>query len=185
MYGLVTTLLLSGCASNSQKAYFMNTKTEANVFVNRKPPKIHKVALLPFKAPTELIGASVSDFFVTEMLKAGRYELVERSQMAKVLGETELSLAGLSSAKAIEAGKMLGAEGVIVGTVDEYTEVARRGKTYPVVGVSVRLIECSSGKIVWSVDIAKRAQDKYATLPGHARKVIHEMTAALYREWNR
>jgi curli biogenesis system outer membrane secretion channel CsgG len=180
----VALLMLTGCACDGQRAYFMKTSTDANIYVSPKSVSISKVALLPFRAPTELIGASVSDLFVTEMLRAGRYELVERSQMSKVLGETELSLAGLSNAKAIEAGKMMGAEGVIVGTVDEYTKVAQRGKTYPVVGVSARLIDCQSGKIIWSVDVAKRSRDKYDTLPGHARKVIHEMTSALYQQWD-
>lgn len=176
--------MFSGCASSSHHKYFMETQTDANIYVSPRAPAITKVALLPFRAPTELIGASISDLFVTEMLRAGRYELVERSQMAKVLGETELSLAGLSNAKAIETGKMMGAEGVIVGTVDEYTKVAQRGKTYPVVGVSARLIDCQSGKIIWSVDISKRSKDKYDTLPCHARRVVHEMTAALYKQWN-
>lgn len=180
---LILLLLVAGCASSAHHKYFMQTKTDANIYVSPSAPAISKVALLPFRAPTELIGESISDLFVTEMLKAGRYELVERSQMAKVLGEAELSLAGLSSAKAIEAGKMMGAEAVIVGTVDEYTKVAQRGKTYPVVGVSARLICCQSGKILWSVDIAKRSNDKYDTLPGHARRVVHEMTAALYKQW--
>lgn len=172
------------CCGGRQRDYFDSTRTGANIYVSPGHHEIKKVALLPFRAPTELIGASVADLFVTELLRAGKYELVERSQMSKVLGETELSLAGLSNAKAIEAGKMMGAEGVIIGTVDEYTKTAVKGKTFPVVGVSARLIDCQSGKIIWSVDMAKRSEDKYDTLPGHARRVIHEMTAALYREWN-
>jgi curli biogenesis system outer membrane secretion channel CsgG len=175
-------LWLAGCASPQDK-YFLETETSSNVFVSDADAKIDKVAILPFKAPTELIGASVSDLFVTEMLKAGRYELVERGQMAKVLSESELALAGLSASKAVEIGAMMGADGVIIGTVDEYSTVAHRGRTYPVVGFSVRLIDCASGKVLWSVDHADKAKDKNITLPQHARKVVHEMMAALYKEW--
>ena len=87
-----------------------------NVAINNN---VRKVAILPFKAATELIGLSVSDMFVTEMMRAGRYALVERSQMTQVLKEAELALTGLTAAGAIEVGKMLGADGVIVGTVDQ------------------------------------------------------------------
>ena len=172
---------LGGCAT-SQESYFLDTKTDSNVYVSGRHGDIRKVAIMPFKAPTELIGLSVSDMFVTEMLKAGRYDLVERGQMAQVLNESELALAGLSTARAVEIGNMLGADGVIIGTVDEYGTVAQRGRSYPVVGVSVRLIDCASGKVVWSVDDAQRAQDAKLTLPQHARATIHEMMAALFRE---
>ena len=161
-------LFLFGCASQNNNNNFLGS-TDANVYVAPGQQAIKKVAIMPFKAPTELIGASVSDLFVTEMLKAGKYELVERSQMAKVLGEAELSLSGLSESKAAEAGNMMGADGVIVGTVDEYSAVAQSGKTYPVVGISVRLIDCKKGKIMWSVSLAERAGSKSVTPTPMAR----------------
>jgi curli biogenesis system outer membrane secretion channel CsgG len=175
---------LAGCASPGDD-YFLSQPSGANVCVLAEGRQISKVAIMPFKAPTELIGSSVSDLFVTEMLKAGRYELVERGQMAQVLSESELALAGLSASKAVEVGNMLGADGVIIGTVDEYSTVAQRGRTYPVVGMSVRLIDCKSGKVVWSVDCARKAETRDVTLPQHARAVVHEMVSGLYREWRR
>lgn len=174
---------LCGCSSNSQDAYFRNTPSSANVYVAPVATTISKVAIMPFRAPTELIGTSVSDLFVTEMLRAGRYELVERSQMAKVLSEAELAMAGLSASKAAEVGNMLGADGVIIGTVDEYATVAVKGKTLAVVGMTARLIDCRSGKVMWSVDVARRADESEQTLPRLAREVVHEMTAGLYQKW--
>lgn len=177
-------VLLAGCATTDEK-YFSKTKTDANVFVSGEGSDIEMVAIMPFKAPTELIGTSVSDLFVTEMLRAGRYQLVERSQMSSVLSESELALSGLSDAEAIEVGAMLGAQGVILGTVQEYGTVAHRGHPYPVVAVSARMIDCDTGQVVWSVDHAKRAREKTATLSGHARVVVHEMSSALYKAWRR
>ena len=152
---------------------------------NRKTQQIHRVAVLPFKGPTEHIGISISDLFVTEVLQSGRYELVERSQMAKVLGETELALSGLTSSQAAEAAQMIGADGVIIGSVSEYEMVALSGKTFPSVGISARLIDADSGKIVWSVDFADRGDKKGMTLSEQARNVVHSMVSALYCEWNR
>ena len=180
---VTTTVLLFGCATDPNDAYFGAIRSKANVYVAPQADHVKKVAMLPFKAQTELIGASVSDLLLTELMRAGRYEMVERGQMANVLSESELALAGLSAAKAAEVGHMLGADGVIIGSVDEYSTVAQRGHTYPVVGVSARLIDCTSSKIVWSVSLAERAQTKELTLSEQARIVIHEMTAALYNKW--
>ncbi|MBN1269973.1 MAG: hypothetical protein JXB04_10310 [Kiritimatiellae bacterium] len=175
-------LFVAGCATSDQK-HFSQTRSSANVYVSPRQAAIRKVAIMPFKAETELIGASVSDLFVTEMLRAGRYELVERSQLARVLSESELALAGLSASDAASVGNMIGADGVIIGTVDQYGTVAYRGHAYPVVGITVRMIDSKSGGIVWSVDLADRAKDRTATLSQHAREVVHEMMSGLYRAW--
>ena len=175
-------LFAVGCASVDDH-YFRDVQSRANVYVAPVPAAIHKIAILPFKGPTELIGQSVSDLFITEMLRAGRYELVERSQMSKVLSESELSLAGISAAKAAAVGQMMGADGVVIGTVDEYATVAQGGHPYPSVGMSVRMIDCASGKVLWSADLASRAEKKETTMPMEARRVAHEMTAGLYQQW--
>jgi curli biogenesis system outer membrane secretion channel CsgG len=175
---------LLGCATPEEE-YFGGGRSRANVFVSpARSTAITKVAVMLFKGQTELIGTSISDLFVTEILRSGKYELVERGRMAQVLSESELALAGLSASRAAEVGNMLGADGVIIGTVDEYSTVAQRGHPYPVVGVTARMIDCKNGKIVWSVDLAKRADSKDTTLPEHARAIVHEMMSGLYQKWN-
>ncbi len=181
--GAALALWLAGCATTEDEAYFGDVTSRANVYVAPTPSSIKKIAIMPFKAQTELIGTSISDLFVTEMLRAGRYELVERGQMAKVLSESELALAGLSASRAAEVGNMLGADGVVIGTVDEYATVAQSGHPFPVVGITARLIDCGSGKVMWSSDLAKRAETKALTLPEQARAVAHEMVAGLYQRW--
>lgn len=175
--------IAGGTPGHAQDAYFRKTKSDANVYVSPVASAISKVAVLPFKAPTELIGSSVSDIFLTELLRAGRYTLVERGQIDRVLGETEIALSGLSESAAIEAGKMLGADGVILGTVDEYGTVAHRGRSYPVVGASIRLIDCDTGRVMWSVGHSRRSESPVDTLSGHARAVVHEMVAAVVQNW--
>lgn len=179
----VTLLALAGCATE-QDDYFNGTRSRANVFVApARASNINKVAVMPFKGQTELIGTAISDLFVTEILRSGKYDLVERSRMAQVLSESELALAGLSASRAAEVGNMLGADGVIIGTVDEYATVAQRGHPYPVVGITARMIDCKNGKIIWSLDLAKRAESKDSTMPEHARAIVHEMMCGLYQKW--
>lgn len=187
--GLVVCFLISlvaflsgGCATSGLDPYFASTKSDANVYVSPAKSGISKIAVLPFKGPTEHVGASVSDMVVTEMLRTRMYVLVERSQMAGVLGETELSLSGLSESRAVEIAKMLGAEAVTIGTVDEYSTQARGGNTYAVVGISMRLIDCGTGQIIWSADLAKMADNASKPLAAHGRAVVHELMSGLYQK---
>lgn len=181
MLAAAAALTIGGCASPDDK-YFAQTKTRANVFVSPGGGDIRKVAIMPFKAATELTGTSVADMFITEVLRTRRYELVERSQLKNVLNEAELALSGLSVSKAAEVGGMLGADGVIIGTVDEYGKTAASGAAYPVVGITARMIECSSGKVVWTVSHAGKAKSKQTTLPEYAREVVHVIMASVYNE---
>jgi len=169
-FWLALMLLLTGCAGSSGG--------KANVFVGEGHDAIRKVTVLPFKAPTELIGASVSDLLTTELMKIGRYELIERGQLSAVLGETEVSLSGLTAGQAAQLGKLVGANGVIVGTVSEYENVAQSGNTYPVVGVSARLIDSTSGRIIWSINKTGRGGSG-ETISEYALEVVREMVASL------
>lgn len=167
---LVLLVLLSGCAGSSGG--------NANVFVGEGHEAIRKVTVLPFKAPTELIGASVSDLLTTELMKIGRYEMIERGQLSAVLGETEVSLSGLTAGQAAQLGKLVGANGVIVGTVSEYETSAQGGRTHPVVGVSARLIDSTTGKIIWSINNTGRGSSSETTSE-YARKIVQEMVESL------
>ena len=181
---LLAVMAVSGCHSAPKgigDPYFANVKSTANVYARQAQSGVLKIAVMPFKASTELIGSSVSDMVVTELLRTQKYSLVERGQMSKVLSETELAMAGLSETKAVEAAKMLGAEAVVIGTVDEYGMQAKGGDTYAVVGLSIRLINCASGKIIWSADLAKIADDDDTPLATHARNVVHELVSGLYQ----
>ena len=176
---------LAACCASKPKGigdpYFANVRSKANVYARQGQAGVLKIAVMPFKASTELIGSSVSDMVVTELLRTQKYQLVERGQMSKVLSETELAMAGVSEAKAVEAAKMLGAEAVVIGTVDEYAMQAKGGDTYAVVGLSIRLIDCASAKIIWSADPAKMAKDDDTPLATHARDVVHELVSGLYQ----
>lgn len=186
VFGCGILALLAGCccAGGGGSVPPMDTgSNRPNVYVAQRNPKIQRVAILPFKGPTELAGRSMSDVFVTSVLKSRRYKLVERSQLDQVLAETELSLSGLTPSGAAAIGKMLGADGVIIGTVDEYGTVAYKGRTRPVVGCSARLIDSSTGSVVWSVDYAASSTDKSMTLPVFSRQVARQMVWSLKRSW--
>ena len=186
--GMVATVavgvaLVQGCISAPSVGdpYFTQVKPTANVYAKQGQSGVLKIAVMPLKAATDLIGSSVSDMVVTELLRTQKYQLVERGQMAKVMNEAELAMAGVSEAKAVEAAKLLGAEAVVIGTVDEYGTQMKGGSSFPVVALSIRLIDCATGKIVWSADLAKISSRVDTPLSTHARDVVHELVASLYQ----
>ena len=128
--------------------------SQVNAFVSPQArTKIYrKVAVMPFRAPVELAGASIADLLTTELLQTYKYQMVERSQMEQVLGEQALGLKGVTdSTLAMEVGKILGVQGVIVGTVPEYGMRAVGPNELPAIGLNIRMIDVLDGTVVWSV----------------------------------
>jgi curli biogenesis system outer membrane secretion channel CsgG len=167
----------------SQKKASFEVPEGATVYVAPVASSILRVAVMPFQASTELIGVTASDLFVTELLRTGRYQLVERSQLSGVLSEAEVSLSGLTEARAIELGHMLGADGVIIGSVDEYGTMAVKGKSLAVVGLSVRLIDCNSGRVMWSASLSECSKYARTPLSSHARTVVRRSVMILKQQW--
>ncbi len=163
------------------------TQSRADVFVSpRAKDKVYrKVAVMPFRAPVELVGASVADMVATEILKTYKYELIERSQMEQVLREQSLGLKGVTdSALAMKVGRILGVEGVIIGTVPEYGMRAVGSLELPAVGINIRMIDTETGSVVWTITDSAISQ-KVISLSAFARRLIKSMIRRLRVEWVR
>lgn len=101
----------------------------------------------------------VQDVFITEMIKLGKFKIIEREQLEEVLMQQNLTLNGEVDAKtAVKVGKALGVSYLLVGAVTEYGstgEVGRVGGLNPgkrtfVATLNSQLIETKTGKPVWS-----------------------------------
>lgn len=161
------------------------TNYAGDVYVdfNSRGGDYQKLAILPFKSPLEQAGIAVSDFFTTELLKTARYELIERSQMENILKEQELRLSGVIEDKmAAQLGNVLGVQGVVVGNVSEYGVQKVGFSTAPSVGLSIRMIDSTSGKIVWSVSHSLVGKPG-TSISQHSKDVVMDMVEALSRAW--
>lgn len=90
------------------------------------------IAVMPFtfKAEKEEYRTSTSkleDLVIDQLLKTGRYRVVERSRMAAVLNEINLEQMGIvDGASAGRIGKQLGAELILVGQLTAVKPVGDR-----------------------------------------------------------
>lgn len=117
------------------------------------PGKPKRVAILPF---TDAAGAPGSGALVkaaldTEFLTIAAYEVVERGALDQVLKEHQLGTSGLIDEKyAVEIGKLLNADAVIIGSITEFQE--RRSLIFPpaAVALSLRLVNTRTGLVEWT-----------------------------------
>jgi fibronectin type 3 domain-containing protein/curli biogenesis system outer membrane secretion channel CsgG len=165
--------------------YSKKDLAQVNAFVSpqARTKRYQKVAVMPFRAPVELAGASIADLLTTELLQTYKYQMVERSQMEQVLGEQALGLKGVTdSSLAIEVGKILGVQGVIVGTVPEYGMRAVGPKELPAIGLNIRMIDVVDGTVVWSVSHSG-VSSEITSLSSFSETLIRLSVAALKAKW--
>lgn len=110
-------------------------------------------------------AAAMQDVFVTELVKSGKFRVIDRERLDALMQEKNLSLSGdVNPATAVQAGQLLGVEYFLVGSVTEYgaTEAGahgsgRRGlpgfgvgkKTF-VAAANARIIDATTGEIIWA-----------------------------------
>ncbi len=94
-----------------------------------------KIAVLDFalqgeEQETKDMGKIVAEWLITGLVQAGRFDVIERSLLEKVLKEQELPMYGIVDAKgAAQTGRIVGAKVVITGSVmklRQFTEVTAR-----------------------------------------------------------
>jgi fibronectin type 3 domain-containing protein len=194
---LLGSILITSCGStpkpegkdflSESNKYGREETGRGSVFVNpiAQQKLYRKVAAMPFHAPVELVGASIADMVGTEILKTYKYQLIERSQMEQVLEEQSLGLKGVTQSKlAMRVGKILGVEGVIIGTVPEYGMRAIGPLKLPAVGVNIRMIDAETGSIIWSITDSAICKEPIS-LSAFARHLISSMIHRLQQEWVR
>jgi TolB-like protein len=133
-----------GCGSIS-KHYYVRQQVDYN--------SIKRVAVLPFETLTsdEYAGEKIRQSVITELLSRG-IDVVEPGEVTRALVELKIrSLGSIRTTDIQTLAKTLGVEALMMGSVEAYGISRGITVSYPEVSISLRLIEASSGKIIWSV----------------------------------
>ena len=135
-----------------------------------------RIAVLEFKNKADNSwwhskGASAAqDVFVTELVKSGKFRVIEREQLAALMREKNLSLSGdLDPSTAVQAGRLLGVDYLLTGALTEYgssdTNVSggwrfqAKKKSFEA-AMNARLVDTETGEIVWA-DEAKADEGSF------------------------
>jgi curli biogenesis system outer membrane secretion channel CsgG len=110
-------------------------------------------------------ATAAQDVFVTELVKSGKFRVVEREQLEALMQEKNLTLSGdVDPSTAVKVGKLLGVNYLLTGAVTEYGVTDKgahgggigrlpgfsAGKRNFVAAMNARLIDTSTGEIVWA-----------------------------------
>lgn len=114
-------------------------------------------------------GGAAQDMFITELVKAGKFTVIDRERLDALMQEKNLSLGGdIDPSTAVKAGKLLGVEYFLFGNVTEFGEQENKAKVGWGFGVDVskkkfvaaldcRMVNTTTGEIVWA-DTAKKEE---------------------------
>jgi len=110
-------------------------------------------------------AAAMQDVFVTELVKSGKFRVMEREQIAAIMREKGLTLSGdIDPTTAMQIGKLLGVNYMLTGSITEYgrtdagahgRSVGRlpgfnAGKSTFVAAANARIFDVSTGEILWA-----------------------------------
>jgi len=134
-----------------------------------------RIAVLAFKNKADNQwwysgGAEAAqDVFVTELVKSGKFRVIDREALDALMEEKNLTLAGdIDPKTAVRAGKLLGVEYFLAGAVTEYGTTSNSvdtpggvakgrwipgvsvGKNTFVAAMNARLIDTETGEILWA-----------------------------------
>lgn len=126
-------------------------------------------------------AGAVQEVLVTELVKSGKFRVIEREKLDALLREKNLSLSGdVSASSAVQAGRLLGVEYMVTGAVTEYgtSDASARApglRRLPSVSVkrrkfataiNARLINTTTGEIVWADDVREETKSAKVNVGG-------------------
>lgn len=132
-----------------------------------------KIAVLDFQLQgegyeTDDMGKIVSEWLITAFVKDGRFDVVERRLLEKILAEQKLALTGLIDAtSAAKLGRVLGVKIIISGSVMKFQNVME---------VNARIIDVESASII-------AAENVKSTTTVRLEDLVVEMAEKIIRDF--
>jgi TolB-like protein len=151
---------------------------------NEQDPVVKKVAVLPFQniSGNKYAGNVVANAYVTELFNTGRFLVEEPGNIRRFMIQERVDTIGEMELDRLKVlGRRLRVDAIVVGTVEEFD--GGRGVGVPVVSVTARMVEASSGRIIWSGQNRRKGDDyiivfdlgEVRTVTTLTQKVVKEM----------
>lgn len=131
-----------------------------------------KIAVLDFEQTgdafeTKGLGSIAAEWFTTGLVKSGRFDVVERAMLQKILVEQKMAAAGVDESNAAALGKILGVKAVATGSVM---------KDRRAIEVNARVISVESGEII-------AAENFRGTSERDLHGLVDQLTASIIRNF--
>ncbi len=178
LLSLIVVMLLSCSCSRTYQRNYLTSTPQLNA--------IRRIAIMPFENLTshQSAGKIISDLLATEFYLSRKFSVIERNEVQRTLEQRNIHLPQqVDPALAQRLGKIMGVEGVIIGSVSEYRD---RDSPYefdveePIVGVNARLVSVASGAVLWASSYGRSSQRDPLNLT--AQTVVQKMTSSLFQQ---
>lgn len=161
--------LMMGCATKSR--VYVNPNTNFGF--------IKRVAVLPFEnlSNDRFADKKVRDVFVTALLSTEVIDVPELGEVLKILESQGIATPQDMTAEVARAvGQMLGVQGLILGTVEEYTINRTAAGSFPEIALTLRMLDAKTGNIIWSVSHTEKGGRLLPTIFGLGESTLSEAT---------
>lgn len=163
--------VLAGCNSVSNSAYLHPELDMAAV---------RKVAVVTFANYTRepMAGEKVTNMFFTQLLSTGFFDVSEPARTDEIIKKHKNG-SGVDSLVMQKMKEALNIQAVFMGSVDEYSFTSSGSKTYPLVTISARLVDCETGTVLWSSTVTGDGSSSVPVLNIGAIKTLPELAQTL------
>lgn len=181
---LAAGLWLGGCAGGMAPSTYVHPNYDFSL--------VKKVGVLPLENLTsdQTAGEKVRKVVVTELLASGVVDAIEPGQVNKVLGAQNIqNITAMSPDDFKKVAAALGAQLMVVGSVEAFDRVAVGGVQAPEVTLTLRGVDAETGTVVWATSHTQGGATLAARLFGLtgdslsevARKAVREAVVTLFR----
>jgi curli biogenesis system outer membrane secretion channel CsgG len=182
-------IVMSGCSGVSVKKEQAITVKETEKVESKYTGPKRRIAIADFENKTKYgarrLGTSASDILLTELAKSGKFILVEREQMNKILEEHKLAMSGVvDSASAVEAGKLLGVNALVTGSISQFgvkeeamdAILVQTKQQIAQAVVDLRVIDVETGEIMYADSGKGEVKKKFGQTLGVGTKGGYDET---------
>lgn len=121
------------------------------------------------------VGQGMADMLTTELVKSGKYSVIERQAIEKIMQEQQLGQSGaVTPQSAAKVGQLLGVELAVIGSVTEFgykkedtgINLKKKGFGFGIesasasVGIDVRFVNTNTGEILAADNVRKEKSKK-------------------------
>ena len=149
-------VFLSGCATPAIH--------KVNYTKEFTPEKIKCIAILNFNRGSNVSISTdiIVEKFTTEIV-GSRFKVVDRTDIKKIFEEAKFQNigAGIIDEQTKQKLKQLGADTILTGTLQTYTEEKQNKFIhYAEVYLTAKLLKVETGEVLWSAEILKKSKAK-------------------------
>lgn len=163
LFFAATLVSLAACSAghNTRMTQAISANETEKVNSRYTGPK-RRVGVVDFENKTAYggrLGTAASDILITELTKTGKFIVVERDKMDKLMAEQRLGMSGaIDPNTAAKMGKILGLNAIVTGSVSQFG-VSTTGSDYLLVQtkkqvadatVNIRVVNTETGQVLYA-----------------------------------